>query len=213
MNDPLRLLTGDLEDKLRQKLPGLKSQMRMATMRRAMRDGKMEIPDDARQAGVLVLFYPKEGKIYLPFILRNEYPGVHSGQVSFPGGGKEESDRDIIETAIRETEEEIGIPGHLVKPIGQLSDLFIPPSNFVVTPIVAYIEEQPTFIPDPSEVQRVLEVSLEELLDPACIQEKTITIFPEVRINVPCFYVDNEVIWGATAMMLSELVDVISPGA
>jgi 8-oxo-dGTP pyrophosphatase MutT (NUDIX family) len=203
----------DLRGRLQGPLPGLNSQMRMATMRRRIRDGQVEVPPDARKAGVLVLFYRKGGEIYIPFIKRNEYPGVHSGQISFPGGGMEPADGDIIQTALRETEEEIGISRNLVMPIGKLSDLFIPPSNFLVTPVVGYMAATPSFRPDPSEVDRILEVPLMDLLDPGILQEKEITLFPEVRIKVPCFYVDGQVIWGATAMMLCELVDVISPGS
>ena len=99
----------NLKDKLSMPLPGLESQMRMATMKRILRKGQVEVPEDARKAGVLVLFYSRNGEVHIPFIKRNEYPGVHSGQVSFPGGGWEKDDRDIMATALRETEEEIGV--------------------------------------------------------------------------------------------------------
>ena len=213
MHEEFRLFMNDLQGRLKMPLPGLSSQMKMATMKRIMRNGKVEIPEDARNAGVLVLFYRKGEEIFIPFIRRNEYPGVHSGQISFPGGGREEHDRDITETALRETEEEIGVAKNLVNPIGRLSELFIPPSNFVVTPVVGFMEEIPDFRPDPSEVQNVLEVPLKALLHPDAVQQKEIEIFPEVRIQVPCYYIDCHVIWGATAMMISELLDVISPGS
>jgi 8-oxo-dGTP pyrophosphatase MutT (NUDIX family) len=210
MPSKYRTFTKAVERKLRGPLPGLPSQMRMATMRRAMRDGKMQVPEDARKAGVLILFYLKDDQIHIPFIKRNEYPGVHSGQVSFPGGGWEPGDADIIATALRETEEEIGIDRSLVTPIGKLSELFIPPSNFLVTPVVGYMNGVPAFKPEPEEVDMVIEVPLEELLAPHAIKEKEITIFPDVRLKVPCFYCNSQVIWGATAMMLCELVDVIN---
>ena len=190
-------------------LPGITSQLKMASMRRIIKDGKIVIPDDVRKGGVLILFYPADSKIYMVFIKRTEYPGVHSGQISFPGGGWELSDKDIVETALREAEEEIGINRNSVVPIAKLTDLFIPPSNFLVTPIVGYTNERPDFIPDPEEVDRILEVPLDKLLDETNILEKEITIFPELSLNVPCFYVDGNVIWGATAMMLHELIDVI----
>jgi 8-oxo-dGTP pyrophosphatase MutT (NUDIX family) len=209
MHEQFIRFINELQDKLKMPLPGLSSQMKMATLKRAMHDGKVDIPADARQAGVIVLFYRKGEDIFIPFIKRNEYPGVHSGQISFPGGGREEHDRDIIQTALRETEEEIGVARRLVKPIGHLSELFIPPSNFVVTPVVSFIEEIPEFYPNPSEVDRVLEVPLKELLHPRAIQLKEITIFPEVKVQVPCYFIDGQVIWGATAMMLSELLEVI----
>lgn len=180
-------------------------------MRRAIRDGRMEIPGDVRKAGVLILFYVKEDEIYIAFIKRNEYPGVHSGQVSFPGGGREDADADIISTALRETEEEIGINRNLIIQIGAISELFIPPSNFVVTPVIGYLETLPHFTPDPDEVDRVLEIRLKDLLEPGTVQEKEITIFPDIKLRVPCFFVEGEVIWGATAMMLCELLDLVSP--
>ena len=208
--DRLSLLFENLGRKLKGPLPGLTSQMRMATMRRAMRDGRMEIPPDARKAGVLILFYLKDDQIFIPFIKRNEYPGVHSGQVSFPGGGWEKGDEDIVATALRETEEEIGVDRSLITPVGRLSELFIPPSNFLVTPVIGYMNQLPLFHPDPEEVERVLEVPLEELLSQDAIQEKDITIFPDIHLKVPCFYCQAQVIWGATAMMLCELVDIIN---
>ena len=194
-------------------LPGISSQLKMASMRRLIKDGEVVVPPDVRKGGVLALFYPSNGNICLVFIKRTEYPGVHSGQVSFPGGGWEEGDKDMISTALREAEEEIGVDRSSVIPVGNLTDLFIPPSNFLVTPVVGYTPERPDFRPDPGEVDRILEISLDSLLDDKTRQEQDIIIFPAVRLKVPCFYAGGEVIWGATAMMLSELIDVIRRGS
>jgi len=199
-----------IKKRLKEPLPGLTSQLKMATMKRQMKDGSLVIPEDVRKAGVLVLFYPSNGNINLVFIKRAEYPGVHSGQVSFPGGGEEFGDHDIIATALREAEEEIGVARHAVVPVGTLTDLFIPPSNFLVTPVVGYTHDRPDFKPDPEEVDQILEVPLNTLLDKGTRQEKDITIFPAINIKVPCYYTEGHVIWGATAMMLSELIDAIS---
>jgi 8-oxo-dGTP pyrophosphatase MutT (NUDIX family) len=198
-----------IREKLARPLPGLPSQLKMAGLRRSMKDGGVIIPDDAKKSAVLALFYPVNGKIYMVLIKRTEYPGVHSGQISFPGGGWEKDDKDLVDTALRETEEEIGVSRHSVTAIGKLTELFIPPSNFLVTPVVGYISERPDFRPDPDEVDRILEIPLEELLDSSNIHEKEITIFPAVTLKVPCFYIDENVIWGATAMILNELIDVI----
>jgi len=198
-----------IKKKLDSPLPGVPSQLKMASMRRIMKDGEIVVPTGVRKGGVLALFYPSNGKIYMVFIKRTEYPGVHSGQISFPGGGREQGDRDIVDTALREAEEEIGVNRNTVVPIGKLTDLFIPPSNFIVTPIVGYTNERPDFRPDPDEVDRILEFPLEELLDELNNQEKDITIFPAINLRVPCFYVAGNVIWGATAMILNELIDVI----
>jgi 8-oxo-dGTP pyrophosphatase MutT (NUDIX family) len=199
-----------LREKLAKPLPGRSSQLKMATKRRLLKDSRMVIPDDVRKGGVLALFYPCNGNICLVFIKRTEYPGVHSGQVSFPGGGLEDVDKSMVETALREAEEEIGVDRKSVIPVGILTELFIPPSNFLVTPVVGYTHEKPDFRPDPDEVDRILEVSLDDLLKDGTVQEQEITIFPAIKLRVPCFYVEGEVIWGATAMILSELMDIIT---
>jgi 8-oxo-dGTP pyrophosphatase MutT (NUDIX family) len=204
-----KAFVGNIKEKMEKPLPGLPSQLKMAGMRRLLRGGQVVIPDDAKKSAVLALFYPTDSKVYLAFIKRTEYPGVHSGQISFPGGGWEKSDRDLVDTALRETEEEIGVERNAVIPLGKLTELFIPPSNFLVTPVVGYINERPHFNPDPDEVERILEIPLDAFLDDSNIREKDITIFPAVTLNVPCYFIDGNVIWGATAMIVSELVDVI----
>jgi 8-oxo-dGTP pyrophosphatase MutT (NUDIX family) len=206
-------LITDLKEKLAGPLPGLASQLKMAGMKRFIRDGKLEAPSNVRKGGVLALFYPHEGKIFIVFMKRTEYPGVHSGQISFPGGGSEAEDADIIATALREAEEEIGVMRTTVEPIGMLTDLYIPPSNFLVTPVVGYTAERPYFTADPEEVDQIIEIELSNLMDPSSRQEREISLFPAVKITVPCFYVSGHVIWGATAMMLSELIELISPGS
>jgi 8-oxo-dGTP pyrophosphatase MutT (NUDIX family) len=204
-----RVFIESIEKKLAKPLPGVSSQLKMASMRRLIKDGKVIVPDDVRKGGVLALFYPTDGKIFMVFIKRTEYPGVHSGQISFPGGGWEQGDKNMVDTALREAEEEIGVIRSTVVPIGKLTDLFIPPSNFLVTPVVGFTRERPDFMPDPDEVDRILEFPLEDLLNELNIQDKDITIFPAIRLKVPCFYVDGNVIWGATAMILNELIEVI----
>ena len=198
-----------IKEKLEKPLPGVSSQLKMAGLRRFMKDGVIVVPDDVRKGAVLTLFYPHNSKLYMVFIKRTEYPGVHSGQISFPGGGLEQVDKDIVDTALREAEEEIGVNRNSVMVLGKLTDLFIPPSNFLVTPVVGYTTERPDFRPDPDEVDRILEYPMDELLNELNIMEKEIAIFPEVTLKVPCFYIDGNVIWGATAMILSELLDVI----
>src|SRR5512135_1307040 len=108
MNMEFKAFINSIEEKLALPLPGLASQLKMAGMRRLMEDGAVIVPDDAKKSAVLALFYPAHGKIYLVFIKRTEYPGVHSGQISFPGGGWEKGDKDLVDTALREAEEEIG---------------------------------------------------------------------------------------------------------
>lgn len=198
-----------LQKQLELPLPGLEAQLRMAGTRRNIRDGKIEVPLRVKKAGVLLLIYPVMNDPKLVFIQRAEYPGVHSGQISFPGGAWEEGDQTMIDTALREAEEEIGISREQVQVIGHLSDLYIPPSNFLVTPVVCYTLNRPVFIPDPKEVSGILEISVQGLMSENTLTEKEITVYPAMKFNVPCFYIDGQVIWGATAMMLSELTAVI----
>jgi len=200
----------DLRNKLAKPLPGADSQLKMAGMRRIMEHGRMKVPANAKKGGVLVLFYPYQEEIFIVLMKRTEYPGVHSGQISFPGGGWEPGDQDMTETALRETEEEIGVKRNLVKHVGFLSELFIPPSNFLVTPVVGFADHRPDFLPDPVEVDKIVEIPVKELFRNENRQNKEITIYPDIRFEVPCFYVDGNVIWGATAMMLNELVDVLT---
>ena len=156
------------------------------------------------QAAVLVLFYPSDGKTHLVFIKRNEYDGPHSAQVSFPGGAREAGDNTMEETALRETREEIGVSGP-IEILGSLTPLHIPVSNFKVYPFVGWMEEIPVFHPDPTEVQYVIEVSLKELLDPANRDSET-RYHQALPIEAPFYRVGKEKIWGATAMMLSEVL-------
>jgi len=128
--------------------------------------------------------------------------------VSFPGGRYEESDTSLLETALRESYEEIGINISEVAPIGGLSKLYIPPSNFNVYPYVGYVDHRPRFTPDKTEVERIIEIKLSDLTDTQNRTTKEIQI-PYATVDAPCFIVDGVIIWGATAMIISELLEVI----
>jgi len=159
-------------------------------------------------SAVLALFFPADGGIGLIFIQRPQYNGVHSGQIAFPGGRYESSDKDILFTALRETHEEIGIDPSLIVPIGRLSELYIPPSNFVVSPFVAYLSSKPAYNHNAEEVAEVFSVDIAQLLDNNATQVRRIR-GRNFDFDAPCFFVDNHLIWGATAMMLNELLLVI----
>ena len=156
----------------------------------------------------MALLYPKNNELYLPLMKRPSYNGAHGGQVSFPGGKLEREDVNLVETALRETEEEIGVARKEVKVLGKLTDLFIIASNFKVSPTVGILDYTPKFIPDPYEVEEVLEVSIAQLLDlgQRGVEEMT---FGKYTIQSPFFDVQGHVVWGATAMMLSELIDIM----
>ena len=153
---------------------------------------------------VLILLYEESGTIKFPLIRRSIYAGAHSGQVSLPGG-KVEPGEDAIQAALREAEEEIGVNRNDVQVIGKLSNFNVLPSNFLVTPVVATIKYVPVFIPDLYEVDRIIEADLHALLNDSAIQEKEILAAGIYPMIAPHFLVQNEIVWGATAMMLNEL--------
>jgi 8-oxo-dGTP pyrophosphatase MutT (NUDIX family) len=156
-----------------------------------------------KPGGVIILLYEDNGKIKFPLTKRAEYTGAHSAQVSFPGG-KAEPGEDSIATALRECEEEIGIDRTHVKVIGKLSDFFVMPSNFMVTPVIAYVDHKPIFKPDPFEVARILEGEVDEIIEDRAVKQKEILAAGRFRMNAPHFEIGGEIVWGATAMMLNE---------
>lgn len=158
----------------------------------------------ARQSAVLLLLYPHLQQMHTSLIIRPEYEGVHGGQVALPGGAMEVEDVDLMATALRETEEEIGLPASQVEVIGALSEIYIPPSNFLVQPFVGLTPHRPNFIPDPREVAGLLEVPVAKLLEEGAIRKRSVTLRNGVRAKVDCFELGGRVVWGATAMMLAE---------
>jgi len=198
-----------LYSRLLQALPGKTDQYRMAGIRRI----ESLFPDadvsKARLSSVLILLYPANGYISTILIRRPVYDGVHSGQLAFPGGRKEESDKDMVETALRESFEETGIKKEDVVVIGKLTDLFIPPSNSLVSPVVGYCTNKPEFIPDSFEVDEIIEIPLYQFLLPE-VNTKRFVNAGYWNAEVPCFYIQNQTIWGATAMILSEFLEILS---
>ncbi len=199
---------GLLEKRLMMPVPGHSSHIKMASRIR-LDEYKFEY-DRAKAipSSVLILFYPVKNRIFTVFILRPKYNGVHSGQISFPGGKKEETDRTLVETALRESKEEINVEPSHVRVLGTLTELYIPPSNFLVLPVIGYTETRPDFIADPVEVDKIIETDLEVLFDKKLKKEKMIEVHGH-QINAPYYDLQGHVLWGATAMILTELLEVI----
>jgi len=197
-----------LGERLHQALPGLDAQLRLVPATRINELKEIKSPPNAKQSSVLVLFYPYQNDIGILLIKRAKDESVHSRQISFPGGKKEDTDTDLKETALRETFEEVGIAPEKVTIIGSLSKLYIPPSNFDVYPYIGYINYNPELNTN-SEVEKVLKVKLSELTDPNLFIEKSVKGRDGKQHEVPCYFIQNEIIWGATAMMLSELIAII----
>lgn len=163
--------------------------------------------EHARVGAVMILLYEHEGLIRFPLIKRPEYPGAHGGQISLPGG-KAEPQEHVIDTALRECEEEIGVRPASPDVLGPLTNFLVIPSNVVVTPVIAFMPARPRFNPDPYEVSRIIEASLTDL-GTDDIRQKEILAAGKYRMMAPHFEVQNEVVWGATAMILNEFRVVI----
>jgi len=160
-----------------------------------------------RPGSVLILLYEENGVIKFPLIKRAEYSGAHSGQISLPGG-KTEPGEDAVQTALRESEEEIGVPQNEVKVLGALSNFFVIPSNFMVTPVVA-MTENPIFNPDPREVVRIISADIMDIVAEGAIRKKEILAAGKYQMMAPHFEIEGEVVWGATAMILNEFRHVM----
>lgn len=207
----MKVNTKDFEFRLKQEinkpLPGIDIQMEMAP---SVRDRDIVVPNNARLSAVLVLLYPHEGRWYVPFMRRAEDGRVHGGQVSFPGGQKEASDPTFTHTALREAQEELGIPTETVDILGSLSTMYIPPSNFLIYPKLGISTSRPDFVLDPKEVQDVIEVEINELMSDHIKGMHRVDVFGGHFINAPGYTVNQQhLIWGGTAMMIAELVAIL----
>lgn len=202
----------ELKQKFQQPLPGKNSHLKMSPPNRAKELlGMQEQMNLARQSAIMVLLFPVNDQLKTVFIKRSEYDGMHSGQIAFPGGKKEKTDQNFEETALRETFEEVGVKADDIEVIGQLSDLFIPPSNFIVKPFVGYCTRQPAYNIDRKEVQSVIEIDLADFYSENRIFEKEFSSGTSGQtIKAPYFDIMNIEIWGATAMITSELLDVLN---
>lgn len=193
-----------LEKRLQEPLPGALAHepMRAKPMGTIIPNFTHKLPP--KPGSVLILLYESEGIIRFPLIKRPEYLGAHSGQISLPGG-KAEPNETPIETALREGEEEIGIHTEEVKILGTLSEFFVIPSNFNVTPVVGIMNQEPVLKADTYEVERILLGNLHDLLKADAVQQKEILAAGRFAMLAPHFEIENEIVWGATAMMLNEL--------
>jgi len=192
-------------------LPGQISQLKMSPPYReklmALQKDKIK---DAKKAAVMALFYPNtanEASIIL--ILRKTYKGVHSAQVGFPGGKAEQNDDSLKETALRETEEEIGVPISSIKVLKALTQVYIPPSNFYVHPFIGFCDKTPEFVKQDSEVESLLEIAVHDLLSETNVTSKKVSTKYDLEVNVPAYHLIGHLVWGATAMMLSEVKDLL----
>ncbi len=195
-----------LEKELTGSKPGLKAQLGMCPNPRPGHQAYFEVEDTCLKAGVLVLLYPKEGMLHLVLTRRTDRVDFHKGQISFPGG-KKETGEELEQAAIREAQEELGIDPDSVRVLGMLTPLYIPPSNYCIYPVVALAENRPDFQPSSVEVAEVLEIPLDHLLSPHNIQRE-MWIIRDAEVEVPFYSYGKHKIWGATAMVLAELLEM-----
>jgi len=197
-----------LIDVLNDPLPGKEAHLQMFPPNR--KTSLLEASDAAKQSAVLIILYPAENKkVYTLFIERPIYDGVHSGQIAFPGGRFEEEDQSLERTALREANEEIGILPENVTVLSALTPVYISPSNFLVTPYLAYTPSLGNLSLNKREVEKVVYVSLADLIDESIITIKKVNHSSGLKIETPCFDINGTIIWGATAMMLSELKAIL----
>jgi len=198
---------GMLSECFSSELPGLMAHLMLASEQRILdlTDPLRQL--NARRSGVLLLFYLREDNPYLVFIKRPVYNGVHSGQVSFPGGKWEEADESLFHTALREAAEEIGILIDHVRLAGKLTDLYIPPSNFIVSPFVGIYDGVPEFKINKGEVSEILNIPLSDFLVGQDTFKPTELLLPDgSTVKTPGFIFKGHIVWGATAMILNEFL-------
>lgn len=202
-----------LEKSFNQPLKGHHSHQKMAP---ASRSGDVEVAksngniETAKKSAVMILMYNDEFGTKVIFIRRSFYVGIHAGQIAFPGGRFEEEDITVENTALREIEEEIGIKPKEINVVGRLSDIFVPASNFIISVFVGFLDEKPEYKIDEREVAEIIEVELSEFFQNDVISEKEFLVPSTSKsVKAPYYKVGNIELWGASAMVMSELIDML----
>jgi 8-oxo-dGTP pyrophosphatase MutT (NUDIX family) len=208
MNNP----SEHIKSLLQKPLPGLHSHLKLAppTRKQELENAK-KASLYAKKSAVMILLFHEAGVLKVVFIRRSFYVGIHAGQMAFPGGRFEETDSSVEETAFREIEEEIGIKSDDIELLGRISDIYVPPSNFLISVFVGYLANKPVYLPDEREVAEVIEIDFNEFLMPDAITQKSFFVpSSNQTVLAPCYQTSKCDIWGASAMVMSELIDMLT---
>jgi len=209
-------LTSLLFQEINFNLPGEASHKLMAPFKRTKASSIINSEKQPKLSAVLMLIYPKNDIPHFTLIQRTDYKGTHGGQISFPGG-KQEAEESLKETALRETFEEIGVAPDKVQILGEITQIYIPPSNFLVSPFIGFVDFEPVFTPEVKEVEEIIEVKISDLLDDKKIKQKKIKVGKHtdkpLLIDVPYFELNYNTVWGATATILSEVRQMLINGS
>lgn len=201
------LFIESLKSDLQKELPGREAQAKMMPV---IHESHLQYFNDElklKPAAVMIMLFPEDDKIKTVFIERTPDPGPHSGQIAFPGGRKDPEDKDLFETAIREAMEEAGVSIDRNQIIGNLTPIEIPISGYSVLPVISVLPARPDFTVCYEEVNDIFVVDL-----PALLKNKHYKTVPArgIHIETPCYMFCETIVWGATAMVLSELEEIIS---
>ncbi len=207
----MNLTKEDIKQKLLQPLPGRNSHLKMATKARLDELARLNgNSSTAKKSAVLILLFHEDEKLKVILIRRSFYVGVHAGQIAFPGGRFEEEDIDVKNTALREIQEEIGVTKDQIEVLGRLSDIYVPPSNFMISVFVGFMDQKPVFKPDEREVAEIIEVDMDEFFTENVIQEKEFVVpSNNYSVKAPYYNVPKAEVWGASAMVMTELLDLL----
>lgn len=193
-----------IKNALENHLPGEEAHLPMSPSGRGKSSELFKETDFYKISSVAVILVQAEDGLKIILTQRMDYEGAHSGQISFPGGRKEDLDTELWNTAIRETQEEIGVQLHSENLLGKLTNVYIPVSGFLVYPFVFYLEEQPCFTNN-YEVKETFFITDEQLLNEHSVSKMSVSVSSKFNMIVPCFNIENRQIWGATAIILNEL--------
>lgn len=201
-------LIRNIKNQIIHRLPGDSAHREMFSNIRVEQMKTIHHNEPPRESAVLILLYEKGHSWHIPLIKRTIDNHAHSGQIALPGGRYEAIDGNLMNTALRETEEEIGIAKDDIEILGPLTPLYIPPSNFNVAPFIGrYKKGVPAFTPDHKEVDHIINITYDSLRNPDSISTDSFRV-RDIELSTPCFKINGYTIWGATAMILNEFISL-----